>query len=667
MNLSLRINAGGLVSRKAYVLLLAWFALNLLPQALAQTASDANSGAVDVSAWPNGYLSVNQGWRTRAGDDAAYAQPGYDDSGWQVITLGDPSIAGQGYRWYRIRIKLPASHPPMALVLTAEEGAFEAFANGIPIGGYRIGPNLGVRHPRPLLIQLPDQPHNQFGIVTVAVRTKVYPYSALVGSWRTFSSASIGPLQTMSLVASSAQSASVLKAVSSLAIELAVCLASLGVLGLFFGQRSNREYLWLSLYLFLLGFSELLLMLVWATLVAYSWNVLLASRLLYVLFIPQIEFTFAFVHKRVGRAWRTYEAILVACALITGLIGWYAVFPQTYFSIEIVSQIPAFVGLPVALILWFRQGNREAGWLIFPSLLPGVAVALDNFLTIQTLLGAHRFDAFRELLQFYIGPVLFLTEAVSHLLFLLAIGIVLFFRHTHVSRMQARSAAELDAASDMQRRLIPQQLPVVEGCEIQAAYMPATEVGGDFYQVLRQPDDSALIVVGDVSGKGLKAAMTGALAIGALRTLAAENMAPAAILTRLNEQMVDASQGGFITCLCILFHADGNLTLANAGHLSPYLNGHEILCENALPLGLAPGMNYAETTLQLQPGDRLTLLTDGVLEARSATGELFGFDRTQAISAQAAEAIAGAAQAFGQDDDITVLTLGFAPAEVANA
>jgi sigma-B regulation protein RsbU (phosphoserine phosphatase) len=645
------------VSRKAYFLLPAWFVLNLLPMAVAQAASQANSGVVDVSGWPNGYLALNEGWRTAAGDDAGYAQPGYDDSGWPVIALGDPRIVGQGYRWYRLRIKLPASHAPMALVLETEEGAFEAFADGKPIGDYRIGPNLRVEHPRPLLIQLPNQAANQGGIVTIAVRTRVYPYSAVVSGSRTFSSASVGTLQTMSLVASSAQSESILRVVSSIAIELAVCLASLGVLGLFFVQRSNREYLWLSLYLFLLGLSELLLMLVAGTLVPYSWNVLLASRLLYVLFIPQIEFTFAFVHRRVGRAWRSYEAILVACALITGWIGWCGIFPQDYFAIEIVAQIPAFVGLPVALILWFRRGNREAGWLIFPSLLPGVAVALDNFLTIETLLGSHRFDGIQKLLVFFIGPVLLLTEAVSHLLFLLAIGIVLFFRHTHVSRMQARSAAELDAGSEMQRRLIPHELPVVEGCEIHTAYMPATEVGGDFYQVVRQADGSALIVLGDVSGKGLKAAMTGALAIGALRTLAAENMSPAGLLSRLNQQMVGASQGGFITCLCIHFHADGNLVLTNAGHLAPYVNGEEVPCENGLPLGLLAGIDYPETALQLQPGDQLTLLTDGVLEARNQAGELFGFERTADISAQSAETIAQRAQQFGQEDDITVLTV----------
>jgi hypothetical protein len=225
-----------------------------------------------------------------------------------------------------------------------------------------------------------------------------------------------------------------------------------------------------------------------------------------------------------------------------------------------------------------------------------------------------------------------------------------------------RTANELQvqfsAARELQQHLVPVALPPVPGWHIEAAFHPAAEVGGDFYQVLSQADSATMIVLGDVSGKGLKAAMTGVLAIGALRTLAAENPGPAALLTKLNQQIVEARQGGFITCLCVLLHTEGTMLIANAGHLSPYRTGVELACDNGLPLGLAPGVEYVETTLQLTHGDQLTLLTDGVLEARNhATGELYGFERTAAISTQSADHIAFAAQAFGQDDDITVLTL----------
>jgi serine phosphatase RsbU (regulator of sigma subunit) len=93
----------------------------------------------------------------------------------------------------------------------------------------------------------------------------------------------------------------------------------------------------------------------------------------------------------------------------------------------------------------------------------------------------------------------------------------------------------------------------------------------------------------------------------------------------------------------------------------------ELAINSGFPLGMVPGVEYAESSASLEPGDRLTFLSDGVVEARSAAGELFGFDRAAAISTEPAQSIAGAAQRFGQEDDITVLTLAFAPAEVLHA
>ena len=225
------------------------------------------------------------------------------------------------------------------------------------------------------------------------------------------------------------------------------------------------------------------------------------------------------------------------------------------------------------------------------------------------------------------------------------------------TREQMRVAGELSAARDIQRRLVPETLPVIAGYAIEAAYFPAEEVGGDFYQVLDAKGGAKLVVLGDVSGKGLKAAMTGALAMGALRALATEGMGPAALLTRLNRQLTETRDEGFITCVCAQVTAEGDVTIANAGHLPPYHNGEEMLLEPDLPLGIAAEGRYVEHGFRLEAGDRLTLLSDGVVEARDGRGALFGFDRTQAISAQAASAIAAAALEFGQEDDITVLTL----------
>jgi serine phosphatase RsbU (regulator of sigma subunit) len=216
----------------------------------------------------------------------------------------------------------------------------------------------------------------------------------------------------------------------------------------------------------------------------------------------------------------------------------------------------------------------------------------------------------------------------------------------------------MDAAREVQRRLVPAVLPEIAGCLLEAAYLPANEVGGDFYQVLVQADGATLVIVGDVSGKGLKAAMTGALAIGAIRTLAAEGLGPAELLRRLNEQIAAAQDGGFITCICARLEND-TLAIANAGHLSPYRNGEEVVVDSGFPLGIVAGAEYGESVVTLVMGDRITLLSDGVLEARGASGELLGFTRMAELTRRSAAEIADAAQSFGQDDDITVLTLKF--------
>jgi serine phosphatase RsbU (regulator of sigma subunit) len=102
---------------------------------------------------------------------------------------------------------------------------------------------------------------------------------------------------------------------------------------------------------------------------------------------------------------------------------------------------------------------------------------------------------------------------------------------------------------------------------------------------------------------------------------------------------------------------DGTLTAANAGHVAPYANGKEVEIDNGLPLGITAAAAYSNCTLHLEAETTLTLLTDGVVEAQNAKGELFGFDRTAAISSEPVKKVAAAAQTFGQQDDITVLSL----------
>ena len=201
---------------------------------------------------------------------------------------------------------------------------------------------------------------------------------------------------------------------------------------------------------------------------------------------------------------------------------------------------------------------------------------------------------------------------------------------------------------------------------LESAYLPVHGVGGDFFQVLPLKDDSLLIVVGDVSGKGLQAAMNSSTLVGALRNELSHD--PGTVLDHLNHVLLGAvsSPGAvpgldsapcFATCLCARIYPDGTLTVANAGHLSPYRDGREMELAPGLPLGVIADLHYEQATHQLNKGERVIFLSDGVVEATNESGELFGFERTQQVSNEPARYIAQTAKRFGQNDDITVVSV----------
>jgi hypothetical protein len=218
---------------------------------------------------------------------------------------------------------------------------------------------------------------------------------------------------------------------------------------------------------------------------------------------------------------------------------------------------------------------------------------------------------------------------------------------------------EYESARELQRVLVPASMPVVPGFTLTSAYVPAQQVGGDFFQVIPLESGATLIVLGDVSGKGLMAAMSVSLIVGALRALAEEHPDPGQLMTLLNRRLCGRLQGGFATCVIMRLAANSECTLASAGHPAPFLNGREIELPGALPLGITPLGEYVESTVRLEIGDHFSMYTDGLLEARNPSGELFSFGRLGSLFAtrpSAAQATQAAVN-FGQDDDITVLTL----------
>jgi hypothetical protein len=247
-------------------------------------------------------------------------------------------------------------------------------------------------------------------------------------------------------------------------------------------------------------------------------------------------------------------------------------------------------------------------------------------------------------------------------LVVVSLTLLLVQRVRSTNRERAALQGEMQAARQIQQLLVPSAQKASSYWTVDTAFLPAREVGGDFFRCRALPGGMERVLIGDVSGKGAAAAMTAAMLLGAAE--GRESDSPAQLLAHLNRVFAASGIEGFATCLCAHLTPNGQVTVANAGHLAPYIDGREAELPPALPLGILKNAAYVETHLTLAPDAQLTFVSDGVVEARNAQGELFGFERTAALSKESAERVSQAAQAFGQEDDITVLTLTLAAAGV---
>jgi serine phosphatase RsbU (regulator of sigma subunit)/anti-sigma regulatory factor (Ser/Thr protein kinase) len=236
-----------------------------------------------------------------------------------------------------------------------------------------------------------------------------------------------------------------------------------------------------------------------------------------------------------------------------------------------------------------------------------------------------------------------------------------------------RFEQELEVARLIQQNFLPKELPDLPGWQVSAYYRPAREVGGDFYDVIPLPDGRVGFVVGDVTDKGVPAALVMSATRSVLRASAQRLIEPGLVLERVNEHLFpDMPEKMFVTCLYgVLDPATGLLRFANAGHDLPYVKTAEGVVElraRGMPLGLMPGMDYEEKEMVLQPGDSVLLHSDGVVEAHDPERDMFGFPRLKQTVADAPggqeliDRVLRDLEAFvgpdgEQEDDITMVTL----------
>jgi hypothetical protein len=608
-----------------------------------------------LSAGAQGTLSVSPSQCVfHTGDDLHWAAANIDETAWRPISDWPEQQSVGPYIWLRCRIT-PAEWGNSArpLLQVATDAAYEVYLDGELLA--RFGNLSTGAHTEGIANQYePPRFFEQGHPLQLAVR---FAYMPTVYGQLPQPSILLGDAEQVR----SSFDAQTWRAVRSRWIVW-LCNSVMAAAGLFFltlylFDRSQRLLLWASLTWLSLAsirFSEFMV----------AASVHFPSRLEYFLYdvgntnqIFYVLFFFALVRRPVNAFFRALLAIeILNCVLLSlpVILPFYQSVAWRYW-IDIAPQ-SQYIAIPVNVLM--AMVPLAAFWPIHKLSRSQLALfvvcsfwmAMEALYQIVQFPGLH-FPAF-----------FFLTfqsvRSVSIAAVVVAMTLLLIQRIRQTNRERAALAADMQAAQEIQRILVPQRIESAPGFEVEAVFLPAQEVGGDFYRFRVLKDGTQWMLLGDVSGKGAAAGMTGAMLLGACEGHTEDS--PALLLEHLNRVLCASQVGGFATCLCARIRQDGTVVLANAGHLPPYFDCKELRLDNGLPLGLAPDAKYLEESLQLTCGNALTFLSDGVVEAQGASGELFGFDRTQALSGKPAAEIAEAAQRFGQRDDITVLRVSFA-------
>ncbi len=640
-------------------------------------------------------VMLDKGWRVGITADPAAMTPGFDDSGWAVrdakgsmadvpdedevsgktapkATDFNPDSSKQRYAWFRLHIKLAANHGPLTLLVDlpvsqntslgiGTASPVDVFANGKlihPEGPHGDAPKNYQQISRLYDLNLtPDDTS-----LVLVVRTLYVPFG--YSSYTSFFSNRtlyLGDRDDLNRVLQIWTAKSLFERLPRLVDSILLVVLSFFLFALYFAQKGHIEYLWLALHELLqapIGFVELAGSSAWLDSLWYAAVVLqlvLISCYLY------FEFLIAFLALRPEKWWVRWQIRLLrfTAPVLAGVgptlllvghskaIGVLLLLIMLFCTFWMLGWLLFIFSTLIAATI---RRNFEAGLLLIPLVLTGVGL-------IEPVFAAGMSDwsgrAYTSLLTIQAGPIPIHFASIADFTGILVIVLIIFIRFLRIHRDQERASSELAAARSVQELMIPHEKLATPGFEVDSVYSPANEVGGDFFHVQSTGDGGLLVVIGDVAGKGLQAAMNVSMLMGALRRT--PERSPAKILESLNRVLTGSES--FTTCQAAWFGANGEIVLSNAGHVPPYLNSQEIALPGGLPLGVLPEITYEEVQLYLHPGDRLLLMSDGVVEARHPSGELFGFDRVHNLSNQTAFYVAEAAKDFGQEDDITVLSV----------
>ncbi len=631
-----------------------------------------------------GVAPLDGPWQFHLGDDPTWATPGIDDAtghnGWEQLTAAAPwGTQGHpgytGYAWYRRQLNVspaPGASPNVTLLIPAIDDVYEVFWNGVSVG------QLGSFPPRvDLQFGIPAQIYGLGPARSGVLAVRVFKLPSM-----SVDDGSAGGFEGLPLAGSPEAIGTKNDALNFrwlrgrqfvFGLTSLYGLASILSFIAWLRDRKQRLLFWMAAYTFMpilelvLGGVRLPVSGIWLTWFIQT-GISLRELCQWFLLIYLLQLD---AHTKLMRVVRIAACIGVLVGSLDGALAFAYHLNMAAVPIQIADAMLTAVILPLELIpvllviyaILQRQQLDSARWLVaIFALLSGTWYSFGNIVD-QGIRFTHWTlgPKMQQPLFTLLGNSFSVQILLRTLLFLSIVYAVIRYSIAN-QRRQTNLEREFQNARELQQILVPETLPAIPGFTLTSAYRPAQEVGGDFFQIIPLEgtlQGSTLIVLGDVSGKGLQAAMTVSLIVGAVRTLAKFAPQPAQMLAEINQRLHGRLQGGFATCIVVLLNPDGSCILSSAGHPAPYLNQRELDLPGALPLGLDLAASYQQVDVQLREGDHFSLYTDGLLEARNTSGELYGFERlgvlfgTRPSAAQASEE----AVAFGQEDDVTVLTL----------
>ncbi|MGC1872855.1 MAG: SpoIIE family protein phosphatase [Acidobacteriaceae bacterium] len=645
----------------------------LLLACLVLPAICVHAQAFQTSNPGNGSVAVGGKWQFHTGDDPAWASPAYNDSSWEQLSGDEPWGAQThpgytGNAWYRKQIEVTGSGGKLAILMPPVDDAYEIFWNGKKIGSYGSLPPHAIwwSNGHSAVYPLGDIPVS--GVLALRVWKAPLASTDMWGEGGLTGAPLLGNPSVLAAQAMEPRYLQEHHQLPQILIGAVVLVAGLLTLLLFLRDRKQWLFLWLAIYLMAEGATAFL------ALDAMAYGLHFTSTQLFLQGVDAVQdislWLLLLTLFGFGRdpKWRRLTAVLAALYLVAVLIdtsvlfNWQNVGLGMQWTDAVTTAIYQLIPLYIFFIVGFGLARRKQMEL-WPVAITAFLYGMWNFV-IETSAQGRRFThwtlttdlrAWGLHLGSYTFSATFLLDTLLFLVLLFTVARQQFLER----RRQALVEMEIKSAQEVQQVLVPEDVPAIPGFSIASIYKPATELGGDFYQVIPLEAGGALVVVGDVSGKGLKAAMVVSLIVGTLRTLADYTQEPGEILRGLNRRLIGRTQGGFATCVAMRIEPDGSAAIATAGHFSPLRDGKELPLEGALPLGIVTDAKYDQIAFRMQENETLTFYTDGIVEARNAQGELFGFDRVREMSRAGSSAVqvADEASAFGQDDDITVLTL----------